>query len=326
MFEQVRQLIDEKHRFLISGHVSPDGDCIGTQCALFHLLRDMGKDVTILNADAPEAVLDFLEAHTPFGVFRAGDELPEHDVHILTDCSTLARTGSVGAAARELEGVTRVVVDHHVGSDQGDGDLLLWDVTAPSAGSVVHGFYRELGAPISKAAAEGIFVSIVADTGWFRYSNTSREAFGIACELIDAGLEPHRIYDAIHRRNPASSVSLLADGLARAKFEADGKIAVLALDAEYCAKVRQEKFNTDALLDPLRSVDGVDVVALLKVIPDGKVKISLRANERAEVDGIARGFGGGGHKKAAGAALEGPLGAARERLVTAIAGELGVRL
>lgn len=326
MFEDVRSLIREKHRFLISGHVNPDGDCIGTQCALFHLLRDLGKEAIILNSDAPEPVFDFLGTHTSFGVHFAGDALPEHDVHFLTDCSTLARTGSVGVEAAKLSGIPRVVVDHHVGSDDGDGDLLLWDVDAPSAGCVVYELYRSFGAKMSKAAAEGVFVSIVADTGWFRYSNTSRAAFEIAADLIDAGLEPHKIYDAIYRRNPQASVSMLADGLSRASFEADGRIAVLALDAEYCARVRQNKFNTDSLLDPLRSVDGVEVVALLKVIQDGKVKISLRANDRAEVDGIARSFGGGGHRKAAGAALEGPLHDARARLLDAIAGELGVRM
>ncbi len=324
MFDDVRSLIRDHGRFLISGHVNPDGDCIETQCALFHLLRSLGKDARILNADAPELIFDFLGEHTTFGVHETGAELPPHDVHFLTDCATLDRLGSVGVQAKQMVGVPRVVVDHHEGSDRGDGDLLLWDVTAPSAGCVVHALYEAMGLELTRAAAEGIFVSIVSDTGWFRYSNTDHRAFAIAESLMQAGLEPHRIYDAMYRRNPRASVALLADGLGRASFALDGSVAEVALDASYCAAARKAHFNTDALLDPLRSVDGVKVVALLKELADGAVKVSLRANEGVEVDGIARAFGGGGHKKAAGATLQGPLEVARSTLRTAIAQGLGV--
>ncbi|MCA8970622.1 MAG: DHH family phosphoesterase [Planctomycetes bacterium] len=323
MFDDVRQIIRDHDRFLISGHVNPDGDCIGTQCALYQLLHELGKEVHILNADAPEAIFDFLQEHTTFGVHEPGNALPPHDVHFLTDCSTLSRLGSVGTEAAKSRGVPRVVVDHHEGSDAGDGDYLLWDVTAPSAGCLVHALYEAMNLPLSRAAAEGIFVSIVSDTGWFRYSNTDRRALSITESLIAAGLEPHRIYDAMYRRNPQSSVFLLADGLSRATFEADGAIAELALDAAYCTSARKSQFNTDGLLDPLRSVDGVLVVALLKELVDGKVKISLRANRDFEVDAIARSFGGGGHKKAAGATLDGPLQKAQLSLRNAILEAIG---
>ena len=324
MFERVIGLIQERERFLISGHVNPDGDCLGTQVALYHFLRGLGKEAEILNSHAPESSLDFLTKHTPFGVHRAGQALPEHDVHFLTDCSTLDRLGSIGTEAKKLEGKVRVVVDHHVGSDRGDGDLLLWDVEAPSAGAVVYDLYRKFGAPLSAAAAEGVFVSLVSDTGWFKYSNTSDDALAIAADLVALGLQPHLIFNAMYRRNKPESVQLLSEGLARCRYEHDGRVAVLPLDRAFMKRMEQHDFSSDELLDPPRSVEGVDVVLMLKELDRSKVKISLRASDRVNVDGVARSFGGGGHHKAAGAELDGSLEQCTERVLAELAKLLGV--
>ncbi len=315
MFEEVLQLIDRHENFLVSGHVHPDGDCLGTQVGLYHFLKRMGKTVHIVNAHAPEPAFDFLGQHTEFGVYRRGASLPPHEVHFITDCSTLDRLGSVGVEAAKLTGKTRVVVDHHVGSDQGDGDLLLWDVDACSSGAIVYDLFRKAGAPVSVEAGEGIFVSIVADTGWFHYSNTNDDALAISADLVAQGVQPHRIYNALYRRKPQQSVALLAEGLQLARFEADGKVALCALPGSFMRRVDKFDFNTDDLLDPLRSVDGVDVVVLLKERTDGRVKISLRASDRVDVDGVARSFGGGGHRKASGAELDGPLDRATAAVV-----------
>lgn len=315
MFEPFLELVEKHQRFLISGHENPDGDCVGTQVALYHFLEVMNKDVLILNSHRPEPSLDFLERHTPFQVHRPGEPLPEHEVHVLTDCSTLDRLGSVGQKARDLTGVVRVVVDHHVDGDQGDGDVLLWDVDACSSGTLIYDLYRKSGAPLSAAAAEGIFVTIVADSGWFRHSNTSDEAFAICADLVARGVRPHAVYNAIHRRKRPESVGLMAEGLRLAGFEADGRIAVLGLPLEIMGRVDRYDFNTDDLLEPLRSVEGVDVVLLLKEREDGSVKISLRSSDRIDVDGVARGFGGGGHRKAAGAEVAGSLDEVRSQVL-----------
>jgi phosphoesterase RecJ-like protein len=250
-------------------------------------------------------------------VLAADVKLPEHDVLILTDCSTLDRLGPVGTAVRPA-GAKRLVVDHHVDTPQGDGDVLLWDVDACSSGALVYDLIREAGAPLTAPAAEGVFVSIVADTGWFRYSNTSDDALAICADLVAHGVRPHEIYNALYRSKPVSSVALLTEGLGFAYFTGDGRVAVCPLPRHYMQRVESEHFNTDDLLEPLRSVRGVDVVLLLKERRDGRVKISLRASDRVDVDGVARGFGGGGHRKAAGADLEGPLASATERTLRAV--------
>ncbi len=310
VFERALALIQENQRFLISGHVDPDGDCLGTQAALYHFLLQSGKQATIINPGLPEPVYGFLAEHTPFGVLGEGDKLPEHDVHVLTDCSTLDRTGCVGQAAQQVTGVQRLVIDHHVGGDQGDGDVLLWDPEAPSSGSLIYDLFRKGGMPMSPEAAEGVFVSIVADTGWFRYSNTTDGALAIAADLVVHGVKPHLIYNAMYRSRPVETVDLLAQGLARTRFEADGRVAVCELPVDYVTRAERCGFHSDVVLDQLRSVEGVDVVMILKARTDGRVKISLRASDRVDVDGVARELGGGGHRKAAGAEMDGPLEAA----------------
>jgi len=324
LFEDVLALCESKRTFLISGHLRPDGDCLGTEVALYHFLKGMGKDVRILNADRVERCYDFLERHTPFEVHSKGGELPGHEVHCLVDCSTLSRLGSVGEAAAGVEGVTRLVVDHHIGADRGDGDLLLFDVAAPSAGSLVYDLHRKAGAPISMPAAEGIFVSLAADTGWFRYSNTDDATFAIAADLVARGLKPHELYDALYRRRQRESIPILTEALSGASFELEGRIAVCLLDKELMRRVDGCDFQTDEILEQLRSIEGVEIVLLLKELLDGRIKMSLRSTGARDVDRLARRFGGGGHAKAAGAELEGPLVRARDAAIEALVEEFGV--
>jgi len=318
MFEAVVSLIESHQRFLITGHVKPDGDCLGTESALYHLLVSMGKDVKVVNADGPEPALSFLEDHTPFQVHERGTSLPDHDVLCLCDCHSIQRTGSVGVELAKVDRAPCLVVDHHVGADDGDGDVLLWDVAACSAGSLVYDLFRQMGAPMISAAAEAVFTTIVSDTGWFRYSNTSDEAFAIAADLVSAGVEPHRVYQAIHHGKPTESVQLLGSALQFVSFEDGGRVAVCPLPKSFMSRMDRHDFNTDAILDVLRELKDIAIVALLKENRNGSVKISLRASDDVDVDGIAASFGGGGHRKAAGATLDGPLDRAREALLAKI--------
>lgn len=293
-------------RFLLTGHENPDGDCLGAQTALWHLLRALGKVAYIVNPDPIAGAFDFLQQHTPFGHGRSEQPLPDFDAVVLLDCHQLSRTGPLAPRLRERR--PRIaVVDHHVGSDQGDGTICYVDPTAAATGALVARLHRELGVPLSLPAAEGVFVSLVADTGWFRYSNADREVFALAGELVAVGVDGSRIYDALYRRNHPDCVALLAEALSRHRLRLAGRLAMASLGKELMDRAARVDFDTDAVLDPLRSVAGVEVVALLKERFDGTVKVSLRARGDVDVQAIAAGFGGGGHKKAAGATLRSTL-------------------
>ena len=317
-------LLRTRHSFLLTGHENPDGDCLGAETALFHLLRGLGKQVHIVNPDPIGRSFDFLLEHTPFGHARGEDPLPEFEVAVLLDCCQLSRVGSLGQRLAQ-SGKTIAVIDHHVGSDRGDGSVCYVDPTAAATGALVRRLYRELHVPLGKAAAEGVFLSLVADTGWFRYSNADAEVFAMAGELVASGVDGSRIYDALYRRNHPDSASLLAEALGRHRLRLQGKLAMVSLDKAMMERAARADFDTDAVLDPLRSLDGVEVVALLKERFDGGVKCSLRSRRDVDVQAIVAAFGGGGHKKAAGASLRMTLAAAETAIENgvqqALAGE-----
>jgi phosphoesterase RecJ-like protein len=310
-------LLRSHSSFLLTGHENPDGDCVGAQASLSHLLRALGKTAHIVNPDPISASFDFLRQHTKFDSHRASEALPEFDVAILLDCSQLSRVGPLGRRLGS-SGKPIAVIDHHVGSADGDGSVCYVDATAAATGALVRRLFRELDVPLSREAAEGVFLSLVADTGWFRYSNADQEVFAMASELIGLGVEPAKIYDTIHRRNHADSPGILADALGRHRLLCGGQLAMVTLDKSLVDRGAKAEFDTDAVLEPLRSIDGVEVVALLKERFDGTVKCSLRARGDVDVQAIVRSFGGGGHKKAAGATMRLSLLEAERALEQAI--------
>jgi bifunctional oligoribonuclease and PAP phosphatase NrnA len=309
--------LQTRERFLLTGHENPDGDCLGAQTALFHLLQALGKTVHIVNPDPIGRSFDFLQRSTPFGHARADEPLPAFDAVVLLDCSQLSRVGVLGQRLRQ-SGQPIAVIDHHVGSDHGDGNVHYVDPTAAATGALVRRLYRELKVPLPKAAAEGVFLSLVADTGWFRYSNADAEVFAMASELVAAGVDGSRIYDALYRRNHPDSATVLAEALARHRLRLHGKLALVSLDKALMERAARADFDTDGVLDPLRSLEGVEVVALLKERFDETVKCSLRSRADVDVQAIVATFGGGGHKKAAGATMKMSLAAAETAIETAV--------
>ena len=309
---------------MLSGHEHPDGDCVGSQVGLFHLLKGLGAQVSICNPDPVARSLLFLEDRTPIGNYKSSGELPGFDVLVLLDCAQLSRLGAMQDAVRALDPQI-AVIDHHVGSEDGDGTQTWIDVDAAATGILVYDLYKALDVEISPAAAEALFVSVVADTGWFRYSNTDSRAMLVAEEMIRLGAEPHTIYDRIYRDRDPRSVALLSESLATAQFRASGRLAFAVLDQALMLRTNQAGFDTDEVLEPIRSVAGVGVAALFKELVDGQVKISFRSMGDVDVQAIAAELGGGGHKKAAGVTLRMSLSAAidavESRVLAALDGE-----
>ena len=226
MQTNLAELLRSRNRFLLTGHENPDGDCVGAQCALYHLLLAMGKQVTILNPDPVSRSYDFLLRHTPFHSARTTAAIPAVDVVVLLDCAQLSRVGELGKRLGAT-GATIAVIDHHVGSEHGDGQVGLVDHTAAATGALVRRLYAELGMPLGAAAAEGVFLSLVSDTGWFRYSNTDASVMTMAGEMIASGVQPALVYDAIHRRNHPDSARLLADALGTGELRLGGAIGLV---------------------------------------------------------------------------------------------------
>lgn len=311
--ERALALLRASRRFLLVGHVRPDGDCLGSQGALARGLQGLGKEVVILNADPPAPAFDYLARELPYAVYSGG-ELPAHDVVVLLDFNELARTGPMAPAIARYPS-RKLVIDHHPYEGRPWWDACFVDVSASATGVLVWRILGALGAPVDALVARAVFTSLVTDTGWFRYSNTDRETLALAAELVAHGAEPATLFGALFQRRTAGEPHALAAVLARLDYHAGGRLAVV--DQPLGNGGAPALDDGDPVLDILRSVEGVEVVLYVRETEPGQCKVSARSKTGFDVNRLARRFGGGGHAKAAGATIAGRLGEVRARLVEA---------
>jgi phosphoesterase RecJ-like protein len=319
--ERALALLRSSRRFLLVGHVRPDGDCLGSQGALARGLQQLGKEAAILNPDAPARAFDYLSRALPYSVY-AGGTLPAHDVVVLLDFNELARTGPM-APLIERAPSRKLVIDHHPYHGNPWWDACFVDVRASATGLLVWRILRALSAPLDSLVAKAVFTSLVTDTGWFRYSNTDVETLALASELVAHGVEPARLFESLFQRRAAVEPLALAAVLGRLEYFAEGRLAVTdqplgnggvpALD------------DGDPVLDLLRAVASVEVVLYVRETEPGVCKLSARSKTAFDVNQLARRFGGGGHVKAAGATIRGGLREVRAQLVAAAIEQLASR-
>jgi len=290
--------------------VRPDGDCLGGQGALARGLEKLGKTVKIVNADPPVAAFDYLSRDIEYGVYGGGS-LPEHDVVALLDFNELARTGPM-AAAIERAPSRKLVIDHHPFEGTPWWDACYVDVSASATGILVWRILKALGAPLDEVAARAVFTSLVTDTGWFRYSNTDSETLAVAAELVGLGVDASSIYGALYQRRNMNEPLALAAVLGRVEYLAEGRLAVL--DQPLGNGGAPALDDGDPVLDILRAVGAVEVVLYLREVEPGVCKLSARSKGEFDVNRLARRFGGGGHRKASGATVRGPLALIRQQV------------
>ena len=306
------EILRREARFLITGHVRADGDCLGAEAALWHLVRALGKEATILNPDPLAERYAFLAKVAPFRSYdpAAGpDQVPAYDALFVCDVAVLSRTGPLEPILRARPS-RRVVVDHHV-PDRGEvWDAAYVDESAPASGYLVWRLAREMGVALPKEALEAVFVALTTDTGWFRYSNTSAVALSAAAEIVGAGVDVAELYRRVYQQFPPHWPVGIGAILGTLRYRAGGALAVVAIDRRGLAERGVETMeDADEVLDVLRAVGPVEVVLFLREQDGGRVKASLRSKGDFDVNEFARRFGGGGHRKAAGFERPGPFAA-----------------
>ena len=306
-------LIQSSQRFLLTGHVRPDGDCIGAQAALYGLLLSLGKEVRIVNSHQPESQFDYLSEEIPFEADDGG-ALPDHDVAVLLDCSELSRTQELEPRLRSASS-KKLVIDHHILPDRPWWDAAFVDTSASATGLLVYRIAQHLGVELSTVGRMGVFTSLVSDTGWFKYSNTDGETLRVAGEIVGNDLQVEKIFGAIYQRKPADHPQAVSQALSGLEYHAQGRLATLCVPL--LPDGRAPELDSEDALDLVRSVEQVDVVLFLRAMPSGLCKLSARSKGAFDVNRLARGFGGGGHAKASGATLSMELEEAKAQLVAA---------
>lgn len=315
---EVAACLERAERVLITSHTSPDGDAVGSELAAAELIGRLGGAAHILNRDPAPDNLAFLPGAEKILVQPS---LPVdlenlYDLALVLECPNLDRTGF-----SDLSRLPILNIDHHLDNER-FGRLNFVDEQAAAVGEMLLEVVEAGGAGLTATMATCLYTALVTDTGDFRYSNTSPRTLSAAGRLVAGGAEPAAIADALWFQVPERVVRLTAEVLATLRLYADGSIAVIHCDEAMLARCGASPADTDDLINHVRAIAGVEAAVFLKAFtPD--VRISLRSRGRVDVRAAAAGFGGGGHRNAAGCTIsDAGVAAAEARVVKTLRSQL----
>ncbi len=315
------EIVRSRQRFLLTTHVRPDGDGLGSMLALADVLSRQGKTARLVVASSLPPRYDFLDPGRLVRRFEPpGDDCRDAEAVIVLDTGAWGQLGDFGTFLRSLA-VPKVVIDHHLTQDD-LGAVRLVDVTAEATGRLVFEATAALGGPLSAAAAHALFVAVAMDTGWFRHPNTTPATFSLAARLQEAGARPTDAYEQLFERGTLGRLRLTGLVLQRLTTAQGGKVAFTEIHKGDYAATGALPQDSEDLINYTRSLDGVEVGLFFMEQPRGGVKVSFRSRSRIDVARIAATFGGGGHRLASGATLPDPLDEARTRVLAAVAAAL----
>jgi phosphoesterase RecJ-like protein len=302
-------------RIAVIGHARPDGDCIGSQVALARVLAALGFDVVCINADAIPRRLQFLVKEMAFLRTDEVVNAPDDRAAIFVDCADHARAGE---RLKVRFPAPVAVVDHHL-SNVGFATANLVDSASAATCEILAGVFFDNNLPVDAQTAQALYTGILTDTGQFRFNSTSRRCFVLAGELVARGAQPSEAGYQLYERETEGKLRLLQHFLASLRLECAGRVCVGTLAPGIFEETGTSVEDTEGLVDYARSIDGVDIGALIEEKTDGTVKASLRAKEPVyRVDLVAAQFNGGGHACAAGLNLKSGGINFYERLVAAL--------
>lgn len=311
-------------RICLTTHVNPDGDGLGSEVGLVHLLAAQGVSATIANPTATPPRFDFLFADLP-GVDRSHEavkELRRADVIAVLDISDLGRLGMLAETVRG-RGVPVACIDHHVSPGTLPAGPRYLDATAAATAELIVEIAMANDWPLTREAARALYVGIMTDTGGFRFSNTHPRTLRVAAELLDQGIDPEAIYLDVYAGAPEGRVRLLAEALQTLVVEPDHGLAWITVPPGSVERHGVTSDDLDGVVEHARSIAGIRMAMLFREIAQGRIKVSLRSVGPVDVASFAKPFGGGGHVKAAGLSLEGSLADVQSILLAAARDYLG---
>jgi phosphoesterase RecJ-like protein len=313
MIKEILSAISKGKRFLITAHVRLDGDALGSELALYHLLTDLGKEAVVCNQDATPAHYRFLPGAERVVHDPVRPKL--YDVGFVLDCSELERVGEIAADVAAIP--TLINIDHHV-SNGGFCALRLLDPKASSTGELLYRLMREMRAVMTKDICTNLYAAILTDTGGFRYSSTRRETLRAAGDLVEGGADPQWISENIYESDPPAKLQLLARVLETLEMDPSLGVASMTVTEEHLRQTGATMEHTDGFIDIPRTIKGINIAMLYTQTGAKQFKLSLRSKGRINVEKIARRFGGGGHVNAAACRIEGDLASIKARVLEAV--------
>ena len=326
MLNRFAEFLDHQGRVLLTTHENPDGDGVGAMLGLAHYLRLAGKEVRVVVAPALPSFLAFMD---PGGWVESFDAQGAHrdlatwpDAWLVVDASEPHRLGPL-LPAFQATSARRACLDHHLKEAPRGFDEEFTDPGASASAELVYDLAaRRLAPPLPRAMAEALYAGVVDDTGNFRFSNSTPKVHRMAADLIEQGVAPARIYQDLYHQGRPEKLLILGRACAGMALLGAGRYARLSVARDDYAATGADHDDLEGLVNRPLELRGVEVAALLHELPDGRIKASLRSRERVDVNAVCRRFGGGGHRLASGAKLDGPMARAQNEVDAAVLDQL----
>jgi phosphoesterase RecJ-like protein len=292
---------------VITTHLNPDGDAIGSELAMAEYLRRLGKNVTILNPSPLPDALRFMDEKNDITTYIKqihDSEVQQSDLLLFLDVGDFDRAGYVGQASLQYN-KNVVSIDHHPQSDHSRYLLFIEDTNASSTGYMVYNYLKTFHPDsLSPSVARNLYIAVMTDTGNFKFSNTRAEDHLMAGDLIRFGLNPYKMYCQIYEQYSLARMLLLGYTLQNLNFDCNGKLVWFIITQDIFLKFGATYDDLDGFSDFMRSIAGVEVSLMFKEMEDGTCRINIRSKGRIVINKVAQHFGGGGHPFASGANLK----------------------
>ncbi len=298
----VKDLIDQNHTFILTTHVNPDGDAVGSEITMANYLKFLGKNVFIINNSPTPKNYEFLDPQNEIIVYdeeKHFDLISSADIYMILDISDWERLRKIGEIIQQSN-VPKICIDHHhINYQFADIDIIY--EKASSTGELIYDFLKKVNFPLDGSSAQALYTCILTDTGSFRFSNTTEITHNMAAELIQTGVHAKEVYSEVYEQNSRTKMALMGEALCNLNFECDGQLAWFILTLDMFEKHHASHWDTEGFPEIPRTINGVEVSLMFTELSDDKVKVSLRSKGKIIIGQVAEKLGGGGHNFAAGA-------------------------
>jgi bifunctional oligoribonuclease and PAP phosphatase NrnA len=312
------KLVGEARSFVLTSHMRPDCDAIGSELGLALALRSLDKTVRIVNGDPVPPHIAFIDPGRDVKVL--GRDVAEADlscdVLAVLDTSAWSQLGPMADVVRRTA-ARRIVIDHHVSQDDMSAEVFK-DTTSESTGRLILQAIDAIGAALTPQIAAALFAAVATDTGWFRFASVGEATLTAAARLVAAGAKPNETFAALYEQNSLARLLLQGRILSNVTSHLNGRLLSTAITQADLKAVGAEPTDTEDVINRLLGVTGVEVAILMLELGPQETKVSLRSRSDIDVNQIAARFGGGGHRAAAGVRYRGPLSEAEPAVLTAV--------
>ena len=318
-WDRFAQLIGSKQKIALTAHVRPDCDAVGSELAMAAVLTKLGKEVRCINPFEVPPNLRFLDGRSQLQQLGEGDTrqwLDNADLLIVLDTSAWAQLGEMGEVIR-ASSAAKAVVDHHVSGDDLGAELFK-NTSAEATGRLVFEAAGHLGVEITPQMAIALYAALATDTGWFRFSSTTAGTYRIAAALTEAGAVPEKIYKSLYENETIGRLRLVGRAMGRTVIELDGRLIYTWIELDDFKAAGALASDTEDVINLTLSVGGTEVAIIFVEQQTGGFKLSFRSRCDIDCSQLAEQFGGGGHRKAAGAFIDEPLEAARTKVLDVV--------